>query len=121
MPKETRTKIQVERIIPAEDRDKVVAVANIKVGDMRVRGLRIWKSAKGKLSVFFPSHKLGEYWEEYVSFPQELHAEVAAKVISAYEATQQPSSSEARATDKQTEGLASSVSAHPVKENNNAR
>lgn len=113
MPNEARTKIQVERIIPATDRDKVVAVADIKVGDVGVRGLKIWKSATGKLSVFFPSHKLGEYWEEYVSFPKELHAEVVAKVISAYKATQQPSSSEeARKTDEQTESLASSVSAH---------
>jgi len=82
MPNEA--KIQVEKIIPAKDRDRIVAVADIKVEDVSVRGLKIWQSAKGTLSVFFPSHKLGEYWEEYVSFPKELHAEIAATVISAY-------------------------------------
>jgi hypothetical protein len=121
MPNEPRTKIHVERIILEKDRDKIVAVADIKVGDVAVRGLKIWKSAKGKLSVFFPSHKMGEYWEEYVSFPKELHDEVVAKVISAYEAAQQPSAGEARKNDKQTERFASSVSTHPVKENNHAR
>lgn len=84
MPNEAKQEIQVARIILEKDRDKLVAVADIKVGDIGVRGLKIWKSAKGKLSVFLPSHKLGEYWEEYVSFPTELRAEVVAKVISAY-------------------------------------
>jgi hypothetical protein len=121
MPTEARTKVQIERIIPAKDRDKIVAVADIKVGDVGVRGLKIWKSATGKLSVFFPSHKLGESWEEYVSFPKELHAEVEAKVISAYQVTQQPSVGGERNTDTQTEGLARSVSGRPVKENNHAR
>jgi hypothetical protein len=84
MPNETKPTIQVQRIILEKDRDKIVAVADISVDDIRVRGLKIWRSARGKLSVFFPSHKLGGYWEEYVSFPKELHAEVVAKVISAY-------------------------------------
>ena len=108
MPNEAKTKIQVEKIVFERDRDKLVAVAEVSVGDMRVRGLRIWKSAKGKLSVFFPSHKLGEYWEEYVSFPKELHAEVVAKVISAYDEAK--SKSDAKESSMQSHPVSGSTS-----------
>ena len=88
MPNEAKTKIQVEKIVFERDRDKLVAVAEVSVGDMRVRGLRIWKSAKGKLRVFLPSHRLGESWEDVVALPEELRAAAESEVLSTYHATQ---------------------------------
>src|SRR5215472_2582521 len=79
----------VERITLAAERDKKVGFADIKIGDIQVRGLAIWRAGNGKLSVFFPSSMTpNRTWEDTVVVPVELRSEIEAEVIAAYKAKQ---------------------------------
>lgn len=75
----------VERITLAPELDKKVASAEIKVGDITVRGVHIWRSGNGRLRVFFPGyHVVGHAFEDSVVVPAEVRSEIEAEVIAAY-------------------------------------
>jgi hypothetical protein len=76
----------VEHIALAQELDHRVALATVRLGDVVIRGVAVWRSRHGKLRVCFPSYKLGEGWEDAIAVPAELRAQVEADVISAYKA-----------------------------------
>ena len=84
MPTETQKHGYVERIQLAQEIDKKVAWASIRIGDVLIRGIAVWQARNGRLRVFFPSYKLGFGWAETVELPAELRSEIEADVISAY-------------------------------------
>jgi hypothetical protein len=64
--------------------DKKIALATVRLGDVLMRGVAVWRSRHGNLRVYFPSYKLGAGWDEAIYLPEELRTEVEADVISAY-------------------------------------
>jgi hypothetical protein len=74
----------VESITLMDELDKRVAVVTVRVGEVEIRGIAVWRSKNGKLSVFFPSYKLGSVWADAISVPDELRSEIEADVIEAY-------------------------------------
>lgn len=64
--------------------DRRVAIATVRIGEVLVRGVAVWRTSQGRLRVYFPNYWLGAYHEEAVCLPEELRAEVEADVISAY-------------------------------------
>jgi hypothetical protein len=86
MPTEEK-KSHVENIRLAPEMEKEVAMATVRIGDVLIRGVRVWKSPQGKLRVFFPGHKLGPAWEDTIDLSSEVRSEVEADVIAAYKDT----------------------------------
>ena len=79
----------VERIKLAAERDRKVGFADIKIGDIQVRGIAIWRAGNGKLTVFFPSKMTdNRTWEDIVVVPAELRSEIEAEIIAAYQEKQ---------------------------------
>jgi hypothetical protein len=74
----------VENISLAQDTDKRIAWASVRLGEVLIRGVAIWRGSNGRLRVFFPTSRLGAGWEEAVCLPDELRTQVEADVISAY-------------------------------------
>jgi hypothetical protein len=83
---EKNASVQVENIVLATEMEKRVAFASVRLGDVVVRGIAVWKSPRGKLRVFVPSFKNQYAYEDAISLPSDLQAEVDAAVISAYKA-----------------------------------
>lgn len=84
MTTDVKEKSCVETISLAADMDKRVALATVRLGDVLVRGVAVWRSRQGKLRVYFPSYKLGAGWDEAIYLPEELRTDVEADVIAAY-------------------------------------
>jgi len=80
-------KVCVENVELATEIEKRVAVATVRLGEVVIRGVGVWKSPQGKLRVFVPSYKRGYGFEDAISLPHDLQAEVDAAVISAYKDT----------------------------------
>jgi hypothetical protein len=76
----------VEHIALAQEVDHRVALATVRLSDVVIRGIAVWRNRHGKLRVYFPSYKLGAGWEDAIAVPAELRAQVEADVISAYKA-----------------------------------
>jgi len=74
----------VETLSLAADLDRRVALASIRIGEILVRGVAVWRSPKGSLRVYFPSYKLGGGYEDAIYLPEELRTEVEADVLAAY-------------------------------------
>jgi hypothetical protein len=74
----------LRRITLATELDKKVAFATVQIGDITIRGITVWRSAHGKLRVFFPSHWSAHSHDESVELPAELRSEIEAEVIAAY-------------------------------------
>lgn len=90
----------VESISLMDELDKRVALATVRLGEVQIRGIAVWRSKNGKLSVFFPSYKLGSVWADAIYVPDELRSEIEADVIAAYK--------NAKAAAKTDEGKRSS-------------
>jgi hypothetical protein len=87
MPKK---KSFVETIHLAEDVERRVAFASVRLSDVVIRGIAIWRSPKGHLRVYFPAYRLGSGFDDAIRTSEELRAQLEADVISAYnEATAQ--------------------------------
>jgi len=56
----------------------------VRLGDIQISGVAVWRSKNGKLSVFFPSYKLGSIWVDAIHVPEEVQSEIEAEVIAAY-------------------------------------
>jgi hypothetical protein len=76
----------VESISLIEDLEKRVALATVRLGEVQIRGVAVWRSKNGKLSVFFPSYKFGSSWGDAISLSEELDTKVQSDVIAAYKA-----------------------------------
>jgi DNA-binding cell septation regulator SpoVG len=86
MPTETRKCDYVERLQLAQEIDKKVAWASVRIGEVLIHGISVWRGGNGGLRVFFPSYKLGLGLDDAVELPAELRSQVEADVISAYKA-----------------------------------
>jgi hypothetical protein len=76
----------VEHIRLADELEKRVALATVRVGEVLIHGVTVWQSGRAKIRVYFPSYKAGYRWDEAIELSQELRSEVEADVISAYKA-----------------------------------
>ena len=78
------TPFSVEYVNLAADIDRRVALVTLKIADICIHGVAIWRSRHGRLRVHFPSYNAGWSWEEAIELPPELRSEVEAEVIAAY-------------------------------------
>ena len=84
MSNEPEKKSCVETISLAADMDRRIALASVRIGEVLIRGVAVWKTRQGRLRVYFPSYRLGSGWDDAIYLPEELRTEVEADVISAY-------------------------------------
>jgi hypothetical protein len=96
MPTDIESKTCVEAIRLAQDIDQRVAQATVRLGDATLRGVTVWRSRNGRLSVLFPSYKLGAGWCDAIELPAELRSQVEADVISAYKEAKAAAQAEQR-------------------------
>jgi len=78
------TNSYVEHISLAQEMENRIALATVRIGDVTIRGVAVWRSRNGRLRVYFPSYRLGSGWDEAISLPDEVRTEIEADVISAY-------------------------------------
>jgi DNA-binding cell septation regulator SpoVG len=81
-----RRKMNVERIEITNDLEKRVAFASVKIGEVVINGVTVWRSPQGRLRVFFPSFRRTVGYDDVVSLAPDLRADVEAEVIAAYKA-----------------------------------
>lgn len=82
---ETKEKSYVEAISLAADADRRVALASVRVGEVLIRGVAVWRSRHGKLRVYFPSYRSGpNLYDEAIELPAELRSEIEAEVLARY-------------------------------------
>jgi len=81
MPEE---KSCVETVSLAQDNERRVAFASVRLGDVLIRGIAVWSSPKGHLRVYFPSYRIGSGFDDAIRLPRELQTQVELDVISAY-------------------------------------
>lgn len=75
----------VESVTLATERDQKVGFADIKIGDIKVRGITVWRSGNGRMRVFFPSYSTAHrIFADCIDVPSELRSEIEAEVIAAY-------------------------------------
>jgi len=84
MRNETKTGSCVESIDLVEHLEKRVALASVRVRDVHINGVAVWRSGSGKLCVFFPSYKRSTGWRDAIEVPEDLRTEIEADVIAAY-------------------------------------
>jgi len=77
-------RFSIEHVNLAADIDRRVALVTLKIADICIHGVAIWRSRHGRLRVHFPSYNAGWSWEEAIELPPELRSEVEAEVIAAY-------------------------------------
>lgn len=86
MPNSAVANSCVETIDLAQEIDKRVALARVRLGDVVVRGIAVWRGGNGHLRVFFPSYKQGAFYEDAIQLSEDMRTQVEADVISAYKA-----------------------------------
>ena len=74
----------IEHVNLAADIDRLVALVTLKIADLCIHRVAIWRSLHGRLRVHFPSYNAGWSWDEAIELPPELRSEVEAEVIAAY-------------------------------------
>ena len=75
----------VQGVTTSKQLDKKVAWAEVKVGDILIRGIHVWRSGNGRLRVHFPSYCVADrIWIDTVVVPDEIRSEIEAEVIAAY-------------------------------------
>jgi DNA-binding cell septation regulator SpoVG len=79
--------VKVEKIDLLSDFEKRVALATVRLGEVVIRGVAVWKSPRGKLRVFWPSYKRAYGFEDAIALSTDLQADVDAAVIAAYKDT----------------------------------
>ncbi len=82
-------KSYVESLRLADELEKRVALASVRIGDVLIHGVTVWQSGRGRIRVYFPSWKAGYRWEEAIELPNELRAEIETDVISRYKSEKQ--------------------------------
>ncbi len=101
MVPKTTEKSCVEAISLAPDMDQRIALATVRLGDVLIRGVAVWRGRYGRLRVYFPSYRLGSGWDEVISLPDELRTEIEADVISAYKASKSAANKSVRNSEKE--------------------
>ncbi len=86
---EATKKTYVESLRLADELEKRVALASVRIGDVLIHGVTVWQSGRGRIRVYFPSYKQGYRWVEAIELPNELRSEIETDVISRYKAVKQ--------------------------------
>ncbi|MGO9590631.1 MAG: hypothetical protein ACLP3K_11380 [Candidatus Acidiferrales bacterium] len=82
----------VEKIALAVEREKKVGFADIRIGDIKVRGITVWRSGNGQLRVYFPRYRPEHrMFVDCVDVPPEMRSEIKAEIIAAYRAKKRES------------------------------
>jgi hypothetical protein len=76
--------MQVQRIELDTELEKRVGFATVKIGEVSIRGVTVWRTPAGRLRVYFPSYRRSAGFREAIELSPELRAELEADVISAY-------------------------------------
>ncbi len=87
--KATTSKSYVESLRLADELEKRVALASVRIGEVLIQGVTVWQSGRGRIRVYFPSWKAGYRWEEVIDLPNELRSEIETDVISRYKSEKQ--------------------------------
>lgn len=95
------TNSYVEHISLAQEMEHRIALATIRIGDVTIRGVAVWRSRNGRLRVYFPSYRLDSGWDEAISLPDELRTEIEADIISAYKAAKSVANKSVRNSAKE--------------------
>jgi hypothetical protein len=83
---DTESTTCVSAIMLAQDIERRVAFATMRLGEIAISGFAVWRSRNGRLSVLFPRYPLGKMWVDVIEVPPELRAQIEADIISAYKA-----------------------------------
>jgi DNA-binding cell septation regulator SpoVG len=87
----------VKNVTLATELDKRVAFAEVVIGEIAIKGITVWRSSNGRLSVYFPSFRTAHRtFDDCVAVPPELRSEVEAEVIAAYRTKKSESDKSAR-------------------------
>ncbi len=86
---EATKKTYVESLRLANELEKRVALASVRIGDVLIHGVTVWQSGRGRIRVYFPSYKQGYRWDEAIELSQDLRSEIEADVISRYKSEKQ--------------------------------
>ena len=86
---EAMKKGYVESLRLADELEKRVALASVRIGDVLIHGVTVWQSGRGRIRVYFPSYKQGFRWDEAIELSQDLRSEIEADVISRYKSEKQ--------------------------------
>lgn len=76
--------VKIESVQLAAELDRRVALATVRLDDLLVSGISVWRSANGRLGVYWPRYWNGAGQAEAISLPAELRSEIEAEVILAY-------------------------------------
>ena len=82
-------KSYVESLRLADELEKRVALASVRIGDVLIHGVTVWQSGRGRIRVYFPNYKQGFRWDEAIELSADLRSEVEADVISRYKSEKQ--------------------------------
>lgn len=100
MPNIAGTNSYVENVTLAEDIDKRIALASVRIGDVLIRGIGVWRGRGGKLRVYFPSYRLGNGWADAIELPEDLRTQVEVDVIASYKAAKSAAMKPADKTER---------------------
>lgn len=76
--------MKVEKIELDTELEKRVGLATVRIGEVIVRGITIWRTPTGRLRVYSPSYRRSAGFDEAIELSPELRAELEADVIAAY-------------------------------------
>jgi len=82
--KTNETESYVETLKMAEEIDQHVAHATIRLGEIKISGLKIWSTRKGRLYVHWPSYWAVWRWIEVVEVSPEQRSDIEADVIACF-------------------------------------
>jgi hypothetical protein len=76
----------VESMHLAVDMDRRVAQCSVRIGDLKIHGVAVWRGKNGRLRVFFPSYRLGfgTAYGDAIELPADLRSRIEAEVIVRY-------------------------------------
>lgn len=80
---------EVKTVDLAVDWDRRDALIDVRIGDVLICGVAVWRSKGGHLFVKWPSYKSRDSYGSYseaISLPSELCVEIEVDVIAAYKA-----------------------------------
>ena len=86
----------VESLVLTQEIPQHVAHVTVKVGNITVNGLKIWRAKNGRIYVHWPSFKQGFSWEDVVKLDPDLRSDIEADVISAYKDERKRAAKEAK-------------------------
>lgn len=86
MPNLAEIRSCVETIELTQDMERRAALATVRLGDVVVRGVAVWRGGNGHLRVYFPGYKHGAFYTDAILLSEDMRTQVEADVISAYKA-----------------------------------